>query len=504
MQEKIIKQGIGSDVFPSGTFIANLAIELARRMIRNGERISHLIDEVKERYKNITDQDIYALLSELQKLGFDVTPNEWLYLTPVEYRAAMLKNLNIVKNAKIYGSRYEDIITAIKETKEELKVCNEWLEENSDARRLNPQTYYSYYEMRENLEKKLEDLQKALQLSKAAKVYDRTYAGGVVPLRPLNLVIDDKVSFISFDDKNQLIKSAAEDLQDKSSVEEAKQQEKVDIPLVRAFEKLGDMEALKPFWWDFKKNFGEIYDDPDRIAEAIDELLDYIDRTKSEKDMSPEEVNEAYEVINDFIEQQAKKGIKLETKINEYLDTSIDTSDEDEDEEPINARESGSAAEESPINIGESIGSDIGGNAPKSEGQLAVTTSNKNSIVIGSYLDKDVAKSLQYINKINEILSNVRASTSIPKTAHVDKAIDNLQGSLKDIKNYIETELPFNSDVERKAARTVLSNIMKKLSVLIDLYTDEKGSDELMKYIASSDFLKTIKSAKILLTTIGE
>jgi len=495
MQNRIVRQGIGSDVFPSGTFIANLALELARRMIRNGERIPLLIEEVKERFKDIKDSDIYALLSELQKLGFDVTPNEWLYLTPVEYRAAALKKLNILKNAKIYGSRYEDILAAIKETKEELKQCIAWLEENEDAKRLNPQTYYSHYDYKINLEKKYDDLQKALHLSKAAKLYDRTYMGGTSPLYPINLVIDDKVSFILFDNKKQLIKSAAEDLQTKSTLEDY--EEEVSIPLVRAFEKLGDMEALKPFWADFRNNYGEIYDDPERISEAINDLLEYIDRVKEEKDLSPKQINEAYKIIEDFVEQQEKKGIKLNTNVKQYVDFGMETT---EDDEPIE----GSTESEIPEHgIGESSTSEVGGNPPKTEGQLAVTTSDKSKIVIGSF-DKEIAKSLQYIDKINSILSSVRVSSNIPKTIHVDKAIDSLQSSLKDIKNYIERELPYNSEIERKAARTVLSNIMKKLSVLVDLYTDNSGSDELMKYIVSSDFLKTIKSAKILLVTIGE
>lgn len=495
MQNKIVKKGIGSDVFPSGSFITNLALELARRMIRNGEKINFLIEEVRERFKDIKDSDIYALLSELQKLGFDVTPNEWIYLTPVEYRTAMLKKLNIVKNAKVYGSRFEDIMEAIKDTKEELKVCTDWLKDNADARRLNPQTYYIYYDKKLTLEKKLEDLKKALQLSKAAKLYDRTYAGGVLPLKPLSLVVDDKVSFILLDNQNQLIKSAAENLESKSSIDQEKESEEFPIPLSRLFEKLGTMKALKPFWGDFKNNYGEIYDDPERISEAINDLLDYIDRTKDEKNLTSKQVNEAYKIIEDFINQQAEKGIQLDTKIKEYVDHSMDT---EEDDEPIE-----SISEFSKSNIEELAGSEIGGNPPETKGELAVTTSSNKRVILGN-MDSDIAKALQYLNKINDLLLDIRTGSSIPKTVHVDKAIDSLQSSLRDIKNYIERELPYNSEIERKAARTVLSNIMKKLSVLIDLYTDKSGMDEVMKYISSSDFLKTIKISKLLLDTLGE
>ena len=121
MQEnKITKQGL-SKVTPTGNFVANLAIEFARRVIRNQEKVVNLLAEAQERFPKMKPEDIYTLLGELQQLGIDCTPNEWLYFTPVEYRTAALQNSGLVKNAKIYGSRHEDILAAITEKKSDLK-----------------------------------------------------------------------------------------------------------------------------------------------------------------------------------------------------------------------------------------------------------------------------------------------------------------------------------------------------------------------------------------------
>jgi hypothetical protein len=250
-------------------------------MIRGSERITLLLDEVKERFPSITQEQLYGIMSELQIMGFDVTPNDWLYYTPVEYRAAAIKNLGILKNAKIHGSRYEDIMEALKEAKAQLKDIEGWLKEHDACKRLSPSEYYAKYDQVHVVENEIEQLNQALKLSKASVLYDQTYGAGMKPLLPLGIAIDGNVSFICRTADNMLVTSPASDLMVKSALDSmnADMQAEPDLPLHAAFEKLAEKESLQPFWSDWKSQFGEIYDAPESISEAINDFLSFIQKS---------------------------------------------------------------------------------------------------------------------------------------------------------------------------------------------------------------------------------
>jgi hypothetical protein len=219
--------------------------------------------------------------------------------------------------------------------------------------------------------------------------------------------------------------------------------------------------------------------------------------------MDSKAIDMAYEELDEFIKQTGAKGVQLNTKIAEFKAPK----DEFSEEQKVNIGGQESMSDSPNPEISQSgfvpEGGPVGGLPPSGEGKFTpVSTDSKVPVVTGS--DTETANALMFIDKIAKLLTDVKSSVKIPKTAHVDQALDSLQGTLREIKNYVEMELPHNSVTEKKAARTVLSNIMKRLSALFDIYSDVKGDEELMKYIASSNILKTLKIAKTLLITIGE
>jgi len=503
---KVIKQGIGRQVTPAGDFVNHIVIELARRIIRGGEKVVHLMEEVKERFPDVTPKELYTIMGELQQLGFDVTINEFLYFTPVENRVAALKESGIFKSAKIYGSRYEDILEALKEAKSHLKDIQAWIKDHADCKRLSPQEYYSKSDMVPTIEQEIDQLNESLKLSKASVLYDKTYGGGVKPLMPLGISVEDNVYFICRTADNMITKSVTADLMVKSAFDEmvGEMEQEPELPLHAAFDKLGSKESLKPFWSDWKVKFGDVYDSPERIAKAIDDLLAFIQNQAQLKQMDEKEIDLAYEELDQFIKQVAAKGVNLQTRIAEYKAPKGEFGGDDKVQ--LGGPESKSDTpdpEIQPTATGfmPSAGP-VGGMPPAGEGNFTpVTTTNQSAMKTAA--DTQTAGAIMFLDKIAKLLSEVKASVTIPKTAHVDAAIDSLQGTLREIKNYVETELPHNNETERKAAHTVLSNIMKRLAALVDIYSSQKGDVELMKYLVSSNILKTLKTSKILLTTLG-
>lgn len=496
MQNKTVKVGVGVDVQPVGNFLSNLVFEAARRMVRNAERIDMLIEEFIKRFK-LSPTDVYTLMSELQKLGFDVTPNEWLYFTPVENRVAFLQTF--VKNAKVYGSRYEDIMVAIEDMNNEIIITKQWLKQNEDARQLNPQSYIPYYQKLQVLENNKKKLEETKKLALASTVYDTNYKSGLAPMTLLNIAVGDDVYAICKTAENAIAQSPISDISTQSTLDETKEVDSDDqtqaISLSKAYENLKQDDALKPFFNAFTNLQGSDFNTPEVIAENLNALLDYIDKAKSGKTADEEEVNDAFKAIKTFVDARQAEGIELKTRVGEYIDESI-THELPEDADAINKEQTGEFAPEATP----------GGIPPVAQDQGAMPkTVTMNSILpLKMAGDKDVAKAMLFIDKIARLLDSVQQSTSIPKTAHVDVAIKSIQGSLVNIKNYMQENLPYNSPEEKRAALIVLSNINKKLSSLIDIYTEAKSEDEFMKYIAASDFMSVLKTTNTLLTTLGE
>jgi len=519
-KNKEVKTAATSKVVPAGGFVNSLVLEFVRRMIRNGERIANLMDEVKERFPNAGPEDCYALLSELQQLGFDCTPSDWLFATPVEYRAAALKNLSMFKSAAIHGSRYEDISELIKAKEAGVKECQAWLKENEKLQKTSPQTYFAKRDQTAVLEDEIAQLKELLKVSKASVVYDRTHLGGVSPLTPLNVIVSNGVHLLVKTAAGDLAISNPEDISGESAMTEAKELSPTEVTGLQLDElyvqELSDNKALEPFYGKYMETQSP-HDTLDTMTNLINGFVDFIEREKETKDpeqMTPEQVNQAYEALAGFVhsantklaERYGENGPKLTTKVDSHYKEELANKP---DEQKVDIGESkgdinvppgaGTPIDESDIMGGANIG-----NKPPSADDIGVSAASRAAVKTSETKDTEIAAVMQYLDKIARLLTDVKASSTIPKTAHVDAAIENLQGSITDIRHFVQESLPYQTSTERLAARTVLSNIMKKLASLIDIYSGKSGQQEVIKYLMASDFLKVVKTAKILLTTLGD
>jgi hypothetical protein len=238
------------------------------------------------------------------------------------------------------------------------------------------------------------------------------------------------------------------------------------------------------------------------IESNINGLLETIDSMAPSKELSEggmnddEELNSAYMAINNFIEARKAEGIELNTRINEYLDKSI----QPDENAPVIGEDG--------MGIGDQVGQFSPDNTPGGVPPIEPTGVAKqmayNGVVKIASTQDHIVNAVMFIDKINGLLNDIQTGNVIPKTVHANTAIASIQSSLSHLKHYVQEELPYNTDAEKKAAVVVLSNINKKLSSLIDTYTDTPSETELMKYVVTSDLLATLKRAKVLLATIGE
>lgn len=501
MSDKQIKTA--ADVIPRGDLISSLLMEAARRITRNGEKIQYLMEEFIPRFK-LDPQQVYGLLSELQRMGFDPTPNEWLFFTPVENRTAMLST--IVKNAKMYGSRHEDMMEALKDVAISIREVKKWLADNANLQKLSPQSYMAKREELMRLERCKKDLEVSKKLTASTLVYDPNYKSGQAALTIMNFAVGDKVYAILKAGNDDIVQSPVSDLQEETPVAGAMKDDDIKtqtISLKKSFDNLKEDAALKPFYDKFSEMQQSDFDSPQVVEKNIDALLNTIDDMAQLKTVTDQEKNDAYKAVKNFVEAREQEGIKLNTKVNEYVDDSIQPSE-------------GFTIDEAAGTGGDVVDKEQGGDfSPENTpGNIPPATENVATKMMSSGLgvktaaatesEMEIATALKFVEKISRMLGEVQKSASIPKTAHVDSAIGVLQSSLSDIKNYISSEWPHNSPAEKKAAIIILSNINKKLSSLVDLYTGSDGEQELMKYVVSSDFIRILRTAKIMLTTIGD
>ena len=491
-------------VVPVGSFISNLVVEVARRVIRNGERVANIIEELQERFKELTPENIYTLLGELQQMGIDCTPNDWLFFTPVENRTAILSTM--VKHAKMYGSRHEDLVQAEEDVKSAIREVKKWLADNEQLKKLSPQEYMHKSDLLRRLERCKKELEESKKLIKATLLYNPNYKSGQAALTILNFAVSDKVYAILKSGEDDIIQSPINELQQSSAVEAAVADDDIQtqtISLKKAFDNLKEDAALKPFYAKFRELQQSDFDSPNVVEKNIDALLDTINDMSSLKTVTDQEKNDAFKAIKNFVEARKKEGIELQTKVDEFVDDSIQPS------EGFTLDEDGGSAGATPgkEQMGDFSPENTPGNIPPSTDAIPSKQFNSSLLLktaAASQNETEIATALKFLERISRILGDVQKSASIPKTAHVDRAIDALQGNLADIKQYIQSSWSYNSEAEKKAAIIVLSNINKKLSSLVDLYTSLDGEQELTKYIVSSDFVRTMRTAKILLTTIGD
>ena len=166
MNNRLERKAIGTPVSISGDLITNIIDELGRRMISGGERLDFLMGEVIERFK-FNDREIYTLRAELNKQGYQLDINDEVWYVPIERRS----NLRGIKVAKAYGSRTDDIASAIAMTKADIKDEEKWLKENSNARYLTPQTFYTHHGLCESLCNRLKDLEAANKILSFKQVF---------------------------------------------------------------------------------------------------------------------------------------------------------------------------------------------------------------------------------------------------------------------------------------------------------------------------------------------
>ena len=502
MSEKMVKQSGQYKVSPVGSFIGNLVIEISRRVIRNGERLSYLLDEVKNRFK-ISPEDMYTLVSELEQLGISILPNEWLYFTPVEQRKAVLQGL--IKTAKVHGSRYEDVLAFEEQIKADIQEVKKWIKENGEhCQKFNPQTFYDKMDKLAKLENKLKDVEVAKKLTASTALYNKDYKAGNSPMLLMAFAeYNDGISAILKTADSDIASAPVNELEEKSTVESATEvePEAQKISLSQAFENLKKDEALKPFFAQFQGTSMSEFDTKEVIESNINGLLETIDNMAPSKELSEgginddEELNSAYKAIQNFIEARKAEGIELNTRINDYIDNSI----QPDENAPVIGEDG--------MGIGDQVGqfspdNTPGGVPPTTDAGIPKQMAYNGHVKTANVQDH-IVNAVMFIDKINGLLNDIQTGNVIPKTVHANTAIASIQGSLSNLKHYVQEELPYNTDAEKRAAVVVLSNINKKLSSLIDTYTDTPSETELMKYVVTSDLLTTLKRAKVLLATIG-
>lgn len=478
-------------VTPVGDFIANLVLELARRIVRNGEKINYLMEEVKERFPDITEQQTYTLLAELQKLGFDVSPNEWLFYTPIENRAEVL-NKYIVKRGVSYSSRLEDINECIKYKKEKLKEIKSWLSENKDAERLSPQTFYRYKEMEKYYEDRLKELQNMIKLIKSSSVvYVR---GSNVPYTFIGINEDGKIYGVLQNASGMIIKAEVDEISTKSDKEEFldidEKSNETGLSLIKEFEQLvksGD--PLKTFMNTFSRNTKP--STRKGFEEYIEDFLQHIDNEEEgyieSKTFTPDQINDAFKKIKEFVKQK-----KLNVDVDIYIDKSLDYKKEETEKiGPDKVEGMGSSTPESLPSKEESLPA---ANAPAIEEGVPKAAASK--------LDIKIADSLSFLNRIENMINEIKTANTFNRTAELDASLSDLSEKIKDIKFYIKEELKYAPAQEKEAAYVVLAHIVYDLNKIKKQY-EGLNTEPTVAYIASMMLTNRIKKAKQLLNTIN-
>src|SRR5271157_975476 len=324
MSEKQIKKEATTRVVPIGDFISNIVVEFVKRIIRNGERLQYLMEEFNERFPKATTEEKYSLLSALQQMGIDCTPNDWIFFTPVEYRKSYLNSL--VKNAKMYGSRHEDIMQAEEDVDMVIRETKKWLSDNEETRQRSPQQWTAKRQLLERLEICKKEMAVAKKIINSSLVYDVNYKGGNKALSIMNFAVSDHVYAILKSGESDIVQSPVADLSPNSAVSDAVKDDDMQtqtISLKKSFDNLKDDVALKPFYAKFKEMQHSDFDSPEVVEKNINALIETIDQMSELKTVTDQEKNDAYKAIKNFIDARKEEGIELKTEIDQYVDNSI-------------------------------------------------------------------------------------------------------------------------------------------------------------------------------------
>lgn len=439
------KTGTGPKVTPTGDFISNIILEFARRIIRNGERIAFLMEELDERFGKQDAKTYYTILGELQQLGIDVSPNEWIFYTPIEYRAELLSKY-LIRTGKTYGSRSEDIDECIAHCLEAQKNNNAWLKENEAARRLSPQTYYQHDTLAKGLTHKLETLKKLKNISASAVLYSKSDVLNT-PLTLLGINVGDtNVWGILRTASGDIVKENADNLSVDSNKKELMQPDETeDDMLFSEFKSLAlSGDPLKSLFNMFDEAEQAYPKSKEMMASYLEDFGKYIDENREGFTFSPEEITDALNQITAFAADH-----KLTTGLDKYKDSTI---------------------------------------------EVAARANN---------LDVKLADTITFFDHITDLINTLRTAGDIPKTGDSDKALNELSASLGEVKFYVKEQLQNESPAQKEAAYVVLRNIANNLQDIETSYRG-MGAQEYLPYIVSSLIKSVVKKGKTMLNTLGD
>jgi len=475
------KEAAGQGGTSTSSSISALIEEAVKRLIKGQESFEMIMEDWSNRFPKMTDREKYEVMGGLTNLGFDITPSEWIFYTPPEYRTAMISS-QFLKRGKTYGSRYEDVQEAIKKLKEDIKECDQWLKENPDASRMNPQTFRDKSSKHSAMVSRLEELNEVLKVTKSASVYSKNDPLGRA-MTILGVNVHDAITVVATDKDNNLIFLAADELSDtslKSEILDEDSEEPLDLN--RSFEMLvksGD--PLQTFFATYDVVNGDVPIEKENLETYIKDFLTHIESEKNLYDFKPEEVNDAFKKLADFVEE---KGLNVD--VSQYIDSSI------------------VAPEGEEVAPDEDLGEEVGDMEPTREPEESMQTESINPPVreAATKAEIKIADTVRYMNNIQDILKRLKTAVDLPKTAAADQAIDSLSESIDEVQFYIKEELPNEPNVNKEAAYVFLRNITNKLKDVEAAYKSiDKGSE--MPYIVAKSLVNDIKKAKLMLNSLG-
>lgn len=448
--------------------VSQLLEEAARRLIKGQECFSAVMDDFVKRMPDLQDCEISSLMAELTEQGFDITPNEWIFYTPVEYRAAMIST-QFLRHGKAVGSREEDIKGLIKKLKDDLKTYQEWFKEYPNAATMHPQRYRDMTSKSTATEQQLKELEAVLKHVKSGSVLYSKADASNTPFRLIGIHIDEALNVVAHGANGLVVKMAVDELTDKPNSQDTLGEDNdADIPLRVSFEalvKAGD--PLDTFYKTFLLQHGDAPEEKENLGKFISSFVAHIDTEKDMYEFSPEEINDAMNKLSEF---SKANGIAADAE--QYINPTIMA------EEKSGPGDLPSNEEANDPTV-----------PPADDGAAMRSAATKHEIKI--------ADTVQCFDRVQNIISRIRNSVNLPRTAGADEALEDLTASLDSIRFFVREELVDETSTVKEAAYIVFRNLANELESVEKIYNN-MGDDTVMGDVVLAALKKIVKSAKTM------
>jgi hypothetical protein len=425
MKKEIIKQAYGAPVSISGDLITNLVAEVNRRMVSGGERLKAILEDLQARFK-LNDREIYVLKAELNKSGIDADINDEQWFIPTERRqyASAFKTTKI---AKIYGSRTEDIATAISVLKADIKEASVWLKQNETFKIIQPQVYYEYCDKVTSAETRIKDLVLAQKLTEAKELFAGYKRASILGFEEIGGTLHAVIRFATEtptnkpgigDDEGDTAIATLDELSPESKSSDMKLDKEDDITPntdIKSESSTFEINTSKIENFDPKK--------PEDVKRAI-----------------AESGNETAKSAADSV------GGNFATSA-EFLKKVIETIDGDDDVEQ--------AEKETILN-----------GLREFEGVVTASTTKLIKHADFRFPEKSLASSLMTFEKIGSIISQMISLQTVSGNIKLAASFERLNEVVQRSQDYITKKLPYADNIQKQAAAVVLKNIAKSLEDL--------------------------------------